>query len=263
MKNLNKEVGKPLTPPKKFFDWCLQQIPTYEWSNKEKTILASERKDCQVIKKRLTKNSRLSFPTKFYPFAIILVTKNRIEIQSHDYWHEIKDGKETITTKMMNFERFSNDKLLKASVWNGDWHKGLQSNYGYMSGAYTNTIFYPNNWKEQLKNNRDMKYLDIPDLSRHEIPKAYKYRSQIEYLQNIKATNLARQIVFTKQEYVNGSYFNEVDMRFINKNWLKKHKAILKKDNPLFYDIMLQELRKKHHIKLVKDTEKSLHYKHI
>lgn len=57
MTNLSKEIGKLLTPPKDFFKWCERQIPTYEWSNKEQTIRASERTDCHIIKKRLTKKS--------------------------------------------------------------------------------------------------------------------------------------------------------------------------------------------------------------
>ncbi|ETJ43955.1 hypothetical protein Q604_UNBC02014G0001, partial [human gut metagenome] len=28
---MNREIQKPLAPPKAFFDWCTSQIPTYEW----------------------------------------------------------------------------------------------------------------------------------------------------------------------------------------------------------------------------------------
>lgn len=73
--NMNRKIQKPLTPPKAFFDWCTSQIPTYEWENKKETILASSRKNCPIIKKRLTKASRLSFPTKFYSFGVILISK--------------------------------------------------------------------------------------------------------------------------------------------------------------------------------------------
>ncbi|MDK0511705.1 hypothetical protein OHN13_15470, partial [Enterococcus faecalis] len=89
---MNKKTPKPLTPPKAFFNWCTAQIPTYEWQNKKETILASSRKNCPIIKKRLTKYSRLSFPTKFYSFGIILVRAKRIEIQTHSYWQTITDG---------------------------------------------------------------------------------------------------------------------------------------------------------------------------
>ncbi|EJV07396.1 hypothetical protein HMPREF1333_01397, partial [Enterococcus faecalis ERV37] len=41
--NMNREIQKPLAPPKAFFDWCTSQIPTYEWKNKKETILASSR----------------------------------------------------------------------------------------------------------------------------------------------------------------------------------------------------------------------------
>lgn len=204
-------IGKPLIPPKNFFRWCENHLPVYLWKNKEQTILSSERKNCLLIEKRLCKNSNLSIPTKFYSFAIILVSKNRIEIQSHDYWLEVRKGKEILTSRMANFERFEKGTHTKASYWNGDWHKGLLPNYGYMSGAYTNTVFYPNEWEKKLYRNKDMKYLELPHLSRYELSRIYKYRNQIEHLQKINATTLANQVL---------SY--EVDCRVMTKKWLKK-----------------------------------------
>lgn len=70
---LAKEIGKILTPPKDFFQWCESQIPIYKWKNKQQTILSSNRENGELIEKRLTKNSRLDFREKFYPFGIILV----------------------------------------------------------------------------------------------------------------------------------------------------------------------------------------------
>lgn len=90
MENLNKEFRNTLKPPKKFFEWCYSHIPNYKWKNKHKTILASNRKNCPLIEKRLTVNSRLDFFDKNYYFAIILVTTKRIEIQTYDFCVEIK-----------------------------------------------------------------------------------------------------------------------------------------------------------------------------
>ncbi|MFG5596098.1 hypothetical protein ACFJWX_15005, partial [Enterococcus faecalis] len=81
---------------------------------------------------------------------IILISKRRIEIQSHCYWQTIKDGKETLIYEHSNLERFSKDSHLKAHYNHGDWYEGLLLNYGFMSSAYTNTVFYPNNWQEKL-----------------------------------------------------------------------------------------------------------------
>lgn len=256
-------IGKPLTPPKNFFNWCENQIPTYQWKNKEQTILASNRKDCPLIEKRLTKKSRLTFGTKFYPFTIILVSKNRIEIQSHDYWQDIENGKETLVSEMANFERFENGKHIKAHLWNNHYHEGLLSNYGFMSGPYTNTIYYPNNWNEKLKTNRDMKYLDLPEIDRIEIKRIYNYRHQIEYLQKINATTLANDFMFATGKTYQGSYYSAVDTRVANQKWLKKHKAILKQTNPTFNAVMIGELMKGEKGKRLADIENKLHYKQL
>lgn len=254
-------IGKTLTPPKNFFKWCESQIPTYKWQNKEQTILASNRKGCPLIEKRLTKKSRLTFGTKFYPFAVILVSKNRIEIQSHDYWQEIENGKEILKCRMANFERFENGKHIKASLWNNNYHAGLQSNYGYMSGAYTNTNFYPNNWNEKLKVNRDMKYLELPTIERYEIERIYKNRIKIEYLQKINAHNMATAMIFGGETTYHGSYINLIDNRSMTKKWLKENKALLKNDTFTFNEIMLDKFFKSRKAKRVKGIEKYLHYK--
>lgn len=68
-----------------------------------------------------------------------------------------------------------------------------------------------------------MNYLELPNLSRYELSRVYKYRNQIEYLQKINATTLANQVL---------SY--EVDCRVITKNWLKRNKSILKNSNVTF-----------------------------
>lgn len=263
MDKLTKEIGKILTPPKSFFKWCERQIPTYQWANKEKTISASNRTDCPIIKKKLTKKSRLTFYDKFYSFAIVLVSKNRIEIQSYGYWHEIKDGKETIEMRLTNFERFSNWKHLTAFNYNGAWSNGLRQNYGYMSGHYTNTVFYPNNWQDKFKNNRDMKYLSLPKIERSQLARIYKYRGEIEYLQNIGAAILADEIINDSYVCINGSYHKSTNMGIINRKWLKTNKALIKQLNPSFNHIMLHLILKKRNIKTVKDFENNFHFSQL
>ncbi|MBO0444307.1 PcfJ domain-containing protein [Vagococcus fluvialis] len=261
---LSKEIGKTLTPPKDFFKWCESQIPIFEWSNKEKTIKSSERTDCELIKKRLTKNSRLTFSVKFYQFSIILVSKNRIEIQSHDYWQEIKEGKEILSKRLTNFERFENGKHIKAyNTYNNQWDNGLRTSYGFMSGNYTNTIFYPNNWQSKLKNNRDLKYLTLPRIQRQDISRIYKYRYEIEYLQKIGNKRLAENIMFTGKLPYGTDYYSTVDMTTINKNWLKKNKSLLKNSDKSFNEIMLELCFKKQNIKMIDNIARLVHYKQL
>ena len=260
---MNKKTPKPLTPPKAFFNWCTAQIPTYEWKNKKETILASSRKNCPIIKKRLTKYSRLSFPTKFYSFGIILVRAKRIEIQTHSYWQTITDGIENLIYEPSNLERFSNDTHVKAHYENGHWHEGLLANYGYMSSAYTNTVFYPNNWQENLTTNSELKYLKLPVISRQELAHIYKYRNEIEFLQKIGATTLANEILFNDERNVFGTWHKKVDMRIITKNWLKANKQRLKTTNPTFHMLMLEKTLKERKVARIEGIENYLHYSQI
>lgn len=260
---MNKKTPKPLTPPKAFFNWCTAQIPTYEWQNKKETILASSRKNCPIIKKRLTKYSRLSFPTKFYSFGIILVRAKRIEIQTHSYWQTITDGIENLIYEPSNLERFSNDTHVKAHYENGHWHEGLLANYGYMSSAYTNTVFYPNNWQENLMTNSELKYLKLPVISRQELAHIYKYRNEIEFLQKIGATTLANEILFNDERNVFGTWHKKVDMRIIKKNWLKANKQRLKTTNPTFHMLMLEKTLKERKVARIEGIENYLHYSQI
>ncbi len=260
---MNKKTPKPLTPPKAFLNWCTAQIPTYEWQNKKETILASSRKNCPIIKKRLTKYSRLSFPTKFYSFGIILVRAKRIEIQTHSYWQTITDGIENLIYEPSNLERFSNDTHVKAHYENGHWHEGLLANYGYMSSAYTNTVFYPNNWQENLMTNSELKYLKLPVISRQELAHIYKYRNEIEFLQKIGATTLANEILFNDERNVFGTWHKKVDMRIIKKNWLKANKQRLKTTNPTFHMLMLEKTLKERKVAKIEGIENYLHYSQI
>ncbi|HAP5420578.1 TPA: hypothetical protein IU023_002228 [Enterococcus faecalis] len=260
---MNKKTPKPLIPPKAFFNWCTAQIPTYEWQNKKETILASSRKNCPIIKKRLTKYSRLSFPTKFYSFGIILVRAKRIEIQTHSYWQTITDGIENLIYEPSNLERFSNDTHVKAHYENGHWHEGLLANYGYMSSAYTNTVFYPNNWQENLTTNSELKYLKLPVISRQELAHIYKYRNEIEFLQKIGATTLANEILFNDERNVFGTWHKKVDMRIITKNWLKANKQRLKTTNPTFHMLMLEKTLKERKVARIEGIENYLHYSQI
>lgn len=50
-----------------------------------------------------------------------------------------------------------------------------------MSSAYTNTVFYPNNWQEKLTTISELKYLQLPEIERQELAHIYKYRNEIEF----------------------------------------------------------------------------------
>ena len=78
-----------------------------------------------------------------------------------------------------------------------------------------NRTFYPNNWQEKLTTVSELKYLQLPEIERHELAHIYKYRNEIEFLQKIGATTLANEIIFDDYRNVFGLYFHKADMRVI------------------------------------------------
>lgn len=261
MGTINHIIKQPLQPPKAFFNWCMAQIPTYKWENKQETILASNRENCPIIVKRLSARSRLTFPTKEYFFSIVLVTKKRIEIQSYVYWSDVKGGKQTIETRMSNLERFSNGKHIKAHLWNSDWYEGLLQNYGFMSSAYTNSIFYPNNWQNKAYRLKELRYLNLANLNRHTLPRYLKYHKEIEYCQKIGATVLADEIIQPDILPNSNSWINSIDLRICTWNWLRKNKASIRKSTKSFSEVQMELLVKKHHSKPIEGFGKYINYR--
>lgn len=245
-------IDHKLKPPKAFFEWCDSQIHTFKWSNKKKTILASDRKNCFVVEKRLTKRTNLDFFDKFYSFAIILVTAKRIEIQSYGYWSEIINGKQEIESRMVNFERYSEDEIIKLGRFKDQWYEGLVANYHGMGGAYQGTKFYSNSWRDKIEKVSELKYLRIAELPYWHIAHLYKYRQEIEFLQKINS-KLAEDIY----------YQHNVDMRTINQRWLRENKKYLKNSDRDFQLFELEQRIKKRNGKLVPGIEKYLRYHDI
>lgn len=257
-------IQQRLNPPKAFFTWCYRQIPTFVWQNKQETICASQRTDCLIITKRLTKRSNLSKPTKYFPFGIILVTKKRIEIQSYGFWSTVKEGKQTIVCELGNVERLMQDNHDKVHQWHkGECYEGLVSNYGFMSGPYTNTRFYPNHWRERIRTISELKYLTLPYLDYYDLENLYKYCHEIEFLQTIKAKKIAEEIMYPKYISTGGKYIKSVDMRTITMQWLRKNKKELKNYSQSFSTFQLEQLFKQRHSKLIEGIESFMTYRDV
>lgn len=263
MREASWYIENKLTPPKAFFDWCFSQINTFKWSNKEKTILASDRKNCYVVEKRLTTRTRLTFFDKFYSFAIVLVTSKRIEIQSYAFWSSVEDGVQTIEYRLSNFEQFANDEHIKVTEQNDRFFYGLMSNYGGMSGAYTGTHFYSNNWKERVEKISELRFLKFSTLSLYNIENCYKHKKEIEFLQKINAKVLAEDVMYPCYTYSKHSMRKSVDMRTINENWLRKNKQFFKNSNRSFLEFELEKRIKERKGKLVPGIEQYLDYRDI
>ncbi|MFS7206686.1 PcfJ domain-containing protein [Carnobacterium divergens] len=263
MRDAQYYVDNKLQPPKAFFDWCHSKIPTYKWKNKEQTILASERKNCFVIEKRLAKNSNLTFFGGFHSFAIVLVTAKRIEIQSYGFWVSVENGKELIDFGLVNLEQFASDLHVKVGGRGDFYSYGLSSNYGGMSSAYTGTRFYENNWEKRIKQISELRYLKFKSLSYFDIENIYKYRSEIEFLQKINARVLSDEVMYPSVEYSGCSTHKNVDMRTINSNWLRKNKQYFKNSDRSFMEYELEKRIKERNGKVVPGIEKYLNFRDI
>lgn len=257
-----READRRLKPPADFWRWCYSQITTYKWSNKDKTIIASDLDLGYCIEKRLTKSSRLTFYDKTYFFSIILSTSKRIEIQSYEFSSKLVEGKQFIDWHFTNLERFENDKHVKIGQdYNGQFYPYLFANF-FSGGYYTGNKFYPNNWIEKLKNVSELKYLKFGNICYWEIERLYKYKFEIEFAQKIHAYKLANEIM--NPGYT--GFTKNVDMRTLNRRWLQKNKQFFKNSNRSFNEFELSRRLKERNGQLVPGIESYLTYhdiKHI
>ena len=255
MREAKSYIDTRLKPAKAFFDWCLSQIPVYKWENKEKMILSSERQGSKVIEKRLTKVSNLDFNAGFYPFTIVLVTAKRIEIQTYCYWVQIINGKESIETELTNLELLANEQHIQIGHYSymNEYGFGLVS-IGIMGGKYTGTRLYKNNWEERVQTISELRYLNLSEveyMSFGNLPHLYKFKFEIEYLQKIRATTIAREVANNYQ----------IDFRTITKKWLRVNKQLLKNNKDPFYVFELKRRVLERGGKVVPGIEKYMNYR--
>ena len=249
-------IKHKLKPPKAFFDWCYAGIHTYKWSNKTQMIVANEdliSRGCYVVNKRLTKSSNLNFYDKYYARAIILVTSKRIEIQQYGFSSKVSGGKQSVSCELINFERYADDEIVKLGFWGDEFCEGLVPVFGPMTGIYSMTKFYPNNYQEKLEKVSELKYMEIEAAPYWHIRHLYKYRHEIEFLQKIKARRLAIDVFRGV----------DIDMRTINQRWLHKNKNLFKNSDRDFCSFELERRIKERNGKVVPGIEKYLTFRDI
>lgn len=259
-------IDNKLKPPKAFFDWCYSQIHTYKWSNKQKTILASNRKNCYVVEKRLTKRTNLNFFDMFRSFGIVLSTSKRIEIQSYCFWSRIIDGKQLIEMELINFEQFADGQHIKIGGFGrNNWRYDLVPNTQY-GGPYSSTRFYEDDWEEKIMHKSELRYLEFErGIEVFEIENIYKYRSEIEFLQKIRARKLADEVMYPNYHlsYTGWGVTKSVDMRTINHKWLKENKPFFKNSDRSFKEYEIERRVKARKGKVVPGIEEYLNYRDI
>jgi hypothetical protein len=165
--------------------------------------------------------------------------------------------------RLINFEKFANDKHIKVTDQYGQYFVyGLSRNY-YFGGAYTDTIFYPNNWEEKLKKKSELRYLNFDNNYDIDIERFYKYRREIEFAQKINASVLAEEIMYPRYSYSACSITANVDMRTINEKWLRNNKRFFKNSKRSFMSYELENRIRARGGKVVPGIEKYIDYRDV
>lgn len=203
---------------------------TYIWSNKEQTIVASERKHYNVIKKRLTKKSRLTFYDRRDYFMIVLATSRRIELQTYKVASYFDNGKQRFETELFNLEVFANDQHIKVGNFYYKYGFGLKQTMGPFSKIYPE-VFDKEHWTKRL-NKSELRYIRLKDNMWPELlGDVYKRRGKIEFLQKIKANEFADQLIF---------HDSQIDMRKITNTFLRETKSFFRNSNYKYGDYFLK-----------------------
>lgn len=249
--NIQKIVDNRLKVPKLFFKWAKNNFPIYEWSNKSKTIISSDRKKfSEKVTKRLSLNSRLTFVGDTFYFVWMGVTKKRIEMQMYAITQNIVDGKEKFDVSLYNFYQLANNKMVKAhwdpylSAEEGKevYSTGFQNQRNALffgSGAFSVYTLYGGmeNLIEKLQSKSELRYLDFGHVIKDNfeissvLPHLYKYRERIEFAQKIKARGIVKDLVGATFYRSYASYslgHKHANMGKATLNFLKRNKPYLK-----------------------------------
>ncbi|WP_284185672.1 PcfJ domain-containing protein [Latilactobacillus sakei] len=241
-------VNSRLKPPKAFFEWCYQSMRTYVWANKQKTIVASDRKHSSVITKRLTKKSRLTFYDYRNYFMIVLATSKRIELQTYKVASYFDNGKQRFETELFNLEVLASDQHIKVGRFLPEYGFGLKQTMGPFSKIYPE-VFDKEQWTKRL-NKSELRYIRLKDNMWPELlGDVYKRRGKIEFLQKIKANEFAEQLIF---------HDCQIDMRKITDTFLRETKSFFRNTNYKYSDYFLKLAIEKRGGKMVPGIEQLL-----
>ena len=236
---------KPLAIPQSFFkELVVDLFPVYIWKNKEKTIQSRDELSTNVVEKRLMKTSKLTFIETPKRIVINQASKTKLQQLIFVFTQEISQGKETITVQLIQIDEWSNNTRKSYQyTWNPDqgyaWQKGRQS---YANSFYMTTLyeFDAPNVYNKYQTISELKYLPESVIRKlkqltgsyyiHYMERLYNYRSTIEYLNNIGASNLAYDIPQVT------NYYSTVNMNRLRPKRLRKMKQLLKNLNPNYLE---------------------------
>ena len=250
-KSIQDIVDNRLKVPNGFFKWAKNDFPIYEWTNKSRTIISSDRKKfSKKVTKRLSLNSRLTFVGDTFYFVWMGVTKKRIEMQMYAVTQSFEEGKEKFDVSLYNFYQLANNKMVKAhwdpylSAKEGKevYSTGFQNQRNALffgSGAFSVYTLYGGmeNLIEKLQSKSELRYLDFDEVIKENfeissvLPHIYKYRKRIEFAQKIKARGVVKELVgttFYRSYYSCSLGHKHANMGKVTMNFLRRNKQYLK-----------------------------------
>ena len=253
----NKHIKNALRPPKSFFTECFSKFPIYVWENKTDKIVSSERsqKNVKVIKKRLTKISRLDFWDTHEYFLWIGVSKTRIEFQMYRVQQYFENGQENFSVTLYNFEKFTEKEHIRLSVsFYGTTYKSGLLMLGNCKGAYSDYWLLQSleDVFKRFKKNDALKYLDFAKMKETNslsnlpmmFPHIFKYRGIIEYAQKINARGIQKDLIgeIIPSYYGLGSGRHcHVNMGKLTFKFLRTHKNVFKNSDEGFEDYKIRK----------------------
>lgn len=253
----NKHIKNALRPPKSFFTECFSKFPIYVWENKTDKIVSSERsqKNVKVIKKRLTKISRLDFWDTHEYFLWIGVSKTRIEFQMYRIQQYFENGQENFSVTLYNFEKFTEKEHIRLSVsFYGTTYKSGLLMLGNCKGAYSDYWLLQSleDVFKRFKKNDALKYLDFAKMKETNslsnlpmmFPHIFKYRGIIEYAQKINARGIQKDLIgeIIPSYYGLGSGRHcHVNMGKLTFKFLRTHKNVFKNSDEGFEDYKIRK----------------------
>lgn len=257
----NKHIKNALRPPKSFFTECFSKFPIYVWENKTDKIVSSERsqKNVKVIKKRLTKISRLDFWDTHEYFLWIGVSKTRIEFQMYRVQQYFENGQENFSVTLYNFEKFTKKEHIRLSVsYYGTTYKSGLLMLGNCKGAYSDYWLLQSleDVFKRFKKNDALKYLDFAKMKETNslsnlpmmFPHIFKYRGIIEYAQKINARGIQKDLIgeIIPSYYGLGSGRHcHVNMGKLTFKFLRTHKNVFKNSDEGFEGYKIRKVLEK------------------
>lgn len=247
---------------KKFIKWCESWFVKYNWKYKGEVIKSApdyRHRDIKVVGIRKHKSIRQYSKVKTFLYRTVI--NGELHAQYWKFEQTFNGFEEQLRGWIVNLEVYGTHfRVASKPQHNSKVREGyslaLGHGYSMNDSRFGNPYVYSTNWIENIKYT-DFKYLDLGLFSTfmdpHRLERLYKFRTQIEYSNNINAIGIYNQII-------DHSY--DIDMRTVNLKWLINNKHKLKNSVYRFNTVNLIN-RIEERGKVVPGIEEIVEAKHI